>query len=334
MESQFQSWTSLLRPGFTPSDLELALRSQSDPDLALDLFRWSSLTPRFRHTPSTYLAVIDILVRSRRFSAAESLLHDVLSGACPPDLPLFNFLIKFCSSRRHLFSTAFDVYKKMLTSSSSSSSSNACRPNLQTYTMLLTMLLRRFGKPPVSYIHLHAVRSLVRQMKASGTIPDAFVLNLIIKAFSRCLEMDEAVRVFREMGLYNCEPNEYTYGYIAKGMCEKGRVKDGMKFFKEMREKGLVPTSSVYMVVICSLVMERRFEEAMEVLEDMLGNRMKPDLLTYRTLLEGLCRDGRGEEAFELLEELGRRRKGAMDPRMYSDLLDGLHWLNQPHDHD
>lgn len=255
-------------------------------------------------------------------------MHEVLSGAVPPHRDLLNLLFKFCASRRHLFSTAFDLYKKMTAAANGGDAE--CRPDLTTYSYLLTMLLRRFGKPPVCYVHMHAVRSLVKQMKINGVIPDIYVLNLIIKAYSRCLEMDEALRVYREMGLYNCESNGYTYGYLVKGLCERGRVNEGMKYLKEMREKGLLPTSGIYMTTICSLAMERRFEEGKEVMMDMLENGMKADLLTYRTFLEGLCREGRVDEAFECLDELGKM-KGAMDRRTYSSLLDGLHWINQPH---
>ena len=99
-------------------------------------------------------------------------------------------------------------------------------------------------------------------MKALGVILDTFAMNLIIKVHSQCREVDEAVRVFKEMGLYGCESNEYTFGYLAKGMCEKGRVEEGMGFFREMRGTKLVPTASVYMTIVNSLAMQRRFEEA------------------------------------------------------------------------
>ena len=44
------------------------------------------------------------------------------------------------------------------------------------------------------------------QMKVS----DTFGQNMIIEANSRCFEVDEAIKVFREMGLYGCQPNAYT----------------------------------------------------------------------------------------------------------------------------
>ncbi|KAK3017479.1 hypothetical protein RJ639_006429 [Escallonia herrerae] len=130
------------------------------------------------------------------------------------------------------------------------------------------------------------------------------------------------------MGLYGCEPNEYTYSYITKGLCERGRVNQGMWYYKEMREKGLVAKASTYMVLICSLSMERRFGDATDVVFDMLKNAMTPDLLTYRTLLEGMCREGRGDDAFELLEEL-KRRDSLMSQNTYKTLLNGLHFVSR-----
>ncbi|XP_058067683.1 pentatricopeptide repeat-containing protein At3g25210, mitochondrial [Magnolia sinica] len=319
LEKQFDSWTARLRPGFTPSDVISALRSQTDPDLAVDIFRWTALQRGYRHSPAVYHTIFDITASARRSSHAEALIDEVLAGACSPDPDLYNSMIRFCCRHRHLFNRSFDVFKKM-------QRSDGCKPSLETYSMLLNSLLRRFNRLNVSYVYLHAVRSLLKQMKASGVIPDTFTLNLIVKAYSKCLEMDEAIRVFREMGLYGCTPDGYTYSYLTKGLCEKERVAHGFGFYQEMRGKGFVPTSSTYMILICSLSMERRFEDGIDVLFDMLDNSMVPDVLTYRTLLEGLCREGRENDAFGLLEEL-RKKEGSMGERVYSSLLDGLHLL-------
>ncbi|THG17810.1 hypothetical protein TEA_005355 [Camellia sinensis var. sinensis] len=318
LEKQFETWVDKLKPGFSPSDVDEALRSQSDPDLALDIFRWTAQHRHYKHNHLTYLTMIQISVSAKRFYHAQTLIEEVIAGACSPSVPLYNSMIRFCCGRKFLFNRAFDVYKKML-------KSDDTKPSLETYTLLFNSLLRKFNKLNVCYVYLHAVRSLTKQMKAAGVIPDAFVLNMIVKAYSKCLEVDEAIRVFREMGLYGCEPNGYTYSYITKGLCEKGRVSQGLGFYKEMRGKNLVPKSSTYMILICSLAMERRFEDANEIVFDMLGNSMAPDLLTYKTLLEGLCREGRGSDAFDLLEEL-RKKDSMMNEKTYKTLLNGLHF--------
>ncbi|KAG6785387.1 hypothetical protein POTOM_011117 [Populus tomentosa] len=321
LETQFETWTQNLKPGFTPTDVDTAIRAQSDPDLALDIFRWTAQQRNYKHNHITYLTVIKILISGRRYRQAETLIEEVIAGACEISVPLYNSMIRFCCGRKLLFNRAFDIYKKML-------KSEDCKPTLDTYTLLFNSLLRRFNKLNVCYVYLHAVKSLTKQMKASGVIPDTFVLNMIIKAYAKCLEVDEAVRVFREMGLYGCEANAYSYSYLVKGLCGKGRSGQGLGFYKEMKGKGLVPSGSTYMILICSLGMERRFEEAIGVVFDMLGDSMSPDLLTYRTVLEGLCREGMVDKAFELLEEW-RKKDGFMGEKNYKSLLNGLHFVSR-----
>ncbi|GLT28143.1 hypothetical protein SLA2020_030970 [Shorea laevis] len=320
-ETQFESWIQKLKPGFTPADVDAALRAQSDADLALDVFRWTALQRGYRHTNGTYLTMIKILISGKRYRQAETLVEEVVAGACPASIPLYNAIIRFCCGRKFLFNRAFDVYKKMLRS-------DDCKPTLETYTLLLNSLLRRFNNLNVAYVYLHAVRSMTKQMKALGVIPDTFVLNMIIKAYSKCLDVDEAIRVFREMGLYGCVPNGYTYSYIIKGLCEKGRAGPGLGFYKEMRDRLLVPRGSAYMVLICSLAIERKIDDAVEIISDMLGNSMAPDVLTYKTVLEELCRGGRNHDAFELLEEW-RKKDAWMGEKNYRTLLNTLRFIDQ-----
>lgn len=300
-----------------------ALRAQSDPDLAYDIFRWTAQQRGYKHNHEAYHAMIKQAIAGKRNKFAETLIDEVVAGACEMSVPLYNTIIRFCCGRKFLFNRAFDVYNKMLRSDN-----NEARPDLETYTLLLSSLLKRFNKLNVCYVYLHAVRSLTKQMKSSGVIPDTFVLNMIIKAYAKCLEVDEAIRVFREMALYGSEPNAYTYGYLTKGLCEKGRVAQGLGFYKEMRSKGMVPSGSCYMVLICSLAMERRLDEAVEIVFDMLANSLSPDMLTYNTVLAELCREGRGSEALELLEEW-KKRDPVMGERNYRTLMDEVYFLNK-----
>ncbi|KAK1293597.1 Pentatricopeptide repeat-containing protein [Acorus calamus] len=319
LEKQFETWIDRLKPGFTSSDVVDALRSQSDPDLALDIFRWTSRARRdYRHDDLAYRTILQISISGRRFDAAVSLAEEAVSGACSPSVPLYNDVIRFYCSRRGFVNRSFDLFRKMRSSD--------LRPTLDTYSMLLHALIRRFGRREVCYTYLPAVKSLVRQMKTAGVIPDKVFLNMVVKAYSMCLEMEEAIRVFKGMGLYGCEPDKHTYAYVVKGLVEKGRLEQGLGFYREMREKGFVPSRCAYNVLVSGLALERRFDEAVEVVFDMIGNSMSPDLLTYRTLLEEMCRGGREREAFELLGELKGKGR-AMNEKTHSRLFDGLRLL-------
>ncbi|XP_031480764.1 pentatricopeptide repeat-containing protein At3g25210, mitochondrial [Nymphaea colorata] len=320
LEKEFNSWVHKLTPGFGPEEVDEVLRSQIDPDLAFDIFRWTAQQRNYKHTHRTYETIITISFNGKRFDRFDALVDEVMAGACSGSFSLFNTIISSHCRRNHL-NRAIDVFKKM-------QKFPDCRATLETYTTLLVTLLRKFYRVNICYAYLHTVRSLLKHMNASGVIPDILTLNLIIKAYSRCLQMDEAIRIFREMSLYKCEPNSYTYSYITKGLCEKGRISQAVSFYEEMREKGFVPSSSTYMALICSLALEGRLDDGIEVMFHMLNNSMAPDFLTYKTVLEGLGREGREEEAFRLLEEL-RKKEDCIDEKTYSNLLDCLYLLER-----
>ncbi|KAL4571881.1 hypothetical protein LXL04_018648 [Taraxacum kok-saghyz] len=321
LEKQFETWLEKLKPGFTPYDVDEALRAQSDADLAFDIFRWTGQQRGYKHNSTTYLTMVQIAVSGKRYYHAETLVEEIVAGACSGSVPLYNSVIKFCCGRKFLFNRAFDVYKKMLNDEDT-------KPNLETYKLLLDSLLRRFNNLNVSHVYLRGVKSLSKQMKASGVIPDTFAHNMIIKAHAKCHELEQAIRVFREMALYGNQPNLYTYCYLIHGLCEKGRVDEGLGFYKEMREKELLPKGSTFMILICSLAMEQRFKDSIFVVDDMLDNSMSPDLLTYKTLLEGLCREDKVDYAFDVLEEF-RKKDSFMNEKTYKHLLDVLHYVSR-----
>ncbi|KAM0026701.1 putative tetratricopeptide-like helical domain superfamily [Helianthus debilis subsp. tardiflorus] len=320
LAKQFETCLQNLKPGFTQYDVVEALRSQPDPDLAFDIFRWTGQQRNYKHTSTTYLTILQITISNKRYQHSETLIEEILAGACTGTVPLYNSVIKFCCGRKVLFNRAFDVYKTML-------NSEDAKPDLETYKLLLDSLLRRFNNVNVCFVYLRGVKSMWKQMKAAGVVPDTFVMNMVMKAHAKCGEVDQAVRVFNEMGLYRNEANLYSYCYLIHGLCEKGRVDEGLGFYKEMRGKGLVPKGSSFMILICSLAMEGRFDEAMKVVYDMLGESMSPDLLTYKTVVEGLCREGRVDEAFDVVEEF-RKKDSFMNEKTYKVLLNVLRYVN------
>ncbi|KAA8543549.1 hypothetical protein F0562_021705 [Nyssa sinensis] len=264
-EQQFETWVEKLKPGFTPADVDEALRAQSDPDLALDIFRWTAQQRGYKHNHVTYLTMIQIAISGKRYRQAETLIEEVIAGACSASVPLFNSMIKFCCGRKFLFNRAFDVYKKMMKSGDT-------KPSLETYTLLLNSLLRRFNKLNVCYVYLHAVRSLTKQMKASGVIPDTFALNMIIKAYSKCLEVDEAIRVFREMGF----------------LAMKQRFKDAIDVVFDMLGNSMAPDLLTYKTLLEGLCRDGKGNEAFELLEELRKRDSLMNERTYKTLLNGL----------------------------------------------
>ncbi|CAA6672985.1 unnamed protein product [Spirodela intermedia] len=306
--SRLQCCIDQLPPRFTSEDLSGMLELQRDPILCLNIFNWASQQPRFRHDASTYLITIKKLGAARMYQEMDVVIVQALSATCIASEELFNTVIYFYTEARML-SKAVNVFKRMRDSAAAA----ACRPPL----------LGKGNNSYINYIYMDTIRCLFRQMVDSGIEPDIFTLNSIIKGYVLSLHINDALRVFHQMGVvYRCLPNEHSYNYLVHGLCAQGRTKNAKELYIEMKNKGLIPSEKVYNSLVCALSMAGQMDEAVAILWEMRSRGRLADLITYRTVLEEMCRHGRVGDAVALLREF--QEKDLVDGRTFRELMYGI----------
>lgn len=160
-------------------------------------------------------------------------------------------------------------------------------------------------------------------MVESDVRPDVHALNAMIKGYVLSLHLNDALRVFHQMGnVYGVEPDENSYSYLVHGLCSQGRTRNAMEMFGEMRGKGLVMTARAWNSLVCALAMGGEVEEAVGVMWEGVGMRRWPDFVTCRTVVEEMSRRGGAGDAAVLLREM--RGKEVIDGKWYNVLLKGL----------
>ena len=161
-------------------------------------------------------------------------------------------------------------------------------------------------------------------MNDAGVEPDIFILNSMIKGYVLSLHVNDALRVFHQLGVvYQCLPNEQSYNYIVHGLCSQGRTENAKELFLEMKEKGLVPSGKVYGSLVCALAMAGEIDDAVRIIWEMVRMRRMADFVTCRTVIEEMCRRGKVEDALELLREF--KEKGLVDGWSFRDLVNEIH---------
>ncbi|MQL75504.1 hypothetical protein Taro_007891 [Colocasia esculenta] len=307
-----------LPPRFSTDDLCLLLELQRDPLLCLQLFHWASQQPRFRHDASTHLATIKKLGAARLYQEMDAVAAQAFAAPAAPSEDLFDTAIYFYTEARML-SKAVNVYKRMR----DSPAAVACRPTLRTYNLLFTALLGKGSNSYINYVYMDTIRSLFRQMVDAGIEPDVFALNAVIKGYVMSLHLNDALRVFHQMGIvYRCVPNEHSYNYLVHGLCAQGRTNNAKELYMEMKGKGFVPSEKAYNSLVCALAMAGDVEEAVAILREMGERRKLADFITYRTVLDEMCRQGRVKDAMVLLRDLQER--DLVDGRAHRELMYGI----------
>uniref|UniRef100_A0A1D1ZLV5 Pentatricopeptide repeat-containing protein At2g27800, mitochondrial n=1 Tax=Anthurium amnicola TaxID=1678845 RepID=A0A1D1ZLV5_9ARAE len=316
--SRLQAFIDQLPPRFTAEDLRRQLDLQRDPALCLHLFHWASHQPRFRHDGSTYLVAIKKLGAARMYQEMDAVAAQALAADSALSEPLFNTAIYFYTEARML-SKAVNAYKRMRDSPAAA----LCRPTLRTYNLLFAALLGKGTNSYINHMYMDTIRCLFRQMTDAGIEPDVFSLNAVIKGYVLSLHLNDALRVFHQMGVvYRCLPDQYSYSYLVHGLCAQGRTNNAKQLHGEMKGKGFFPSEKAYNSLVCALAMAGEVEEAVAILWEMGERRMSADLITYRTVLDEMCRQGSVRDAMVLLGDLQER--GLVDGRTHRKLLYGI----------
>ncbi|KAJ6355415.1 hypothetical protein OIU77_005910 [Salix suchowensis] len=163
-------------------------------------------------------------------------------------------------------------------------------------------------------------RKLTRAMVDDGIEPDIFSLNSMMKGYVLSLHINDALRVFHQMGVvYKCLPNSFSYDYLVHGLCAQGRTNNAIELFDEMKEKGFVLSNKSFNSLVNALALGGEVKEAVNYLWEMIDKHRSVDIITYKTVLDEICRQGRVGEATSLLKEW--QEKDLVDGITYRELL-------------
>ncbi|XP_022157934.1 pentatricopeptide repeat-containing protein At2g27800, mitochondrial [Momordica charantia] len=312
-ETLFQAAVSQIPPRFSPEELCNVISLQEDPMVCFELFNWASQQPRFRHDVSTYEITIKKLGEAKMFEEMDDVVNQVLAVPSIGSETLYNTMIYFFTEARKL-TRAINIFKHMQNNRNLN-----CRPSIRTYNLLFTAFLSRGRNAYINHMYMETIRCLFRQMVNDGIEPDIFTLNCMIKGYVLSLHINDALRIFHQMGVvYSSLPNSFSYDYLIHGLCAQGRTDNARELCNEMKEKGFVPSSISYNSIVNAMALNGEVEEAVNYLWEMIGNRRSADFVTYRTVLDEMCRQGRVGEATNLLREL--QEKDLVDGHTYRKL--------------
>ncbi|KAG8387714.1 hypothetical protein BUALT_Bualt02G0049900 [Buddleja alternifolia] len=313
-EAIFQRTISQLPPRFTPEELHNVIALQNDPLICLELFNWASQQHRFRHNVLTYHITIKKLGAAKMFDEMDVIVNQVLAIPSIASEPLYNSMIYYFTEARKLI-RAVNIFKHMC-----GCRKLDCRPSIRTYNILFAALLSRGKNSYINHMYMETIRCLFKQMVEDGVEPDVFCLNSMIKGYVLSLHVNDALRVFHQMGnVYNCQPNSYSYDYLIHGLCAQGRTKNARELCDRMKKSGFLPSSISYNSLVNSLALEGEVDEAVKYLWEMAEKQRVADFITYRTVLDEIARQRRIGDALRLLEEF--QEKNLVDGHTYRKLL-------------
>ncbi|KAK9093739.1 hypothetical protein Scep_025208 [Stephania cephalantha] len=305
-------WSPTLESSLAPFTTHLSettflqtLRLIRSPAKALHFFNWAHSNSPLAHSHRTFLALLQLLARTRNLNAARNLLFSIESksnGLVKLHDQFFNTLIRsygdagLIHESIKLFSTMDEM---------------GIAPSVFTFNSLLSVLLRR-GRTQMA-------KKVFDEMPQRGVSPDVVTFNVLIRGCCLNSMIDDGFWYFREMDKFQVCPDVVTYNTLVDGLCRVGKVRTARNLVKGMMKspkKGvdLSPNVVTWTTLLRGYCEKQWIDEALEVFEEIVKSGMKPNGITYNTLIQGLCAAKRFDKIREVMEGMIGEGEGGFAP--------------------
>ncbi|KAA8520070.1 hypothetical protein F0562_014326 [Nyssa sinensis] len=299
---------------------------RTSPELALEFFKWVGEYKSFSHSLESYCTVIHVLVNSRRYVDALSLMKNLMQTKGYSPLEVLETLVdsyEMCLSSPAVFDSlvractqigategAFDVIKKLRM--------EGFGVSIHAWNNFLNHLLN-FGEVGRFWM-------VYKEMVSLGYFENLHAFNLVIYAFCKECKLLEAISQFYRMSKGGIIANVVTFNMLIDGACKMGDIDLALKILRKMRVMTgdfVTPNSVTYNCLINGYCKLGRLSIAEEVQNEMVKIGIEPNLRTYATLIDGYSRNGSLEEAFRLCDDMVGR---GLVPNtvVYNSII---HWL-------
>lgn len=278
------------------SDLLLSVPSERHVSHAIVLFGQAGLLDdalsTFKSNPSTKSLnslLLAAVIAADHPAAARFFAELPSSYNVTPDLNTYNTMIKSFSesgSTRSAYSLLEEMRKQNI------------KPNATTFSHAITGFYheQRFDE----------VKNVMELMKKHGCNPYSLaVYNVRIKGLCKLRKSAEANDLYRVMLAKKIKPNWVTMNSLILGFCREGNLEEAKRLYQEMGKRGIVDVESeLYFTLIHYLCQGGDFEAALGVCKDAMAKKWVPCFKTMKTLVEGLAQASKVEEAKELVEQM------------------------------
>jgi pentatricopeptide repeat protein len=307
---------------------------------------WKIATEHHELTPSEHClgCMLDALVCGGFVEEAVALLGNWKKLVPPNTVTLCALLKGFANT--HQSTRAMELFREMK------------EANVKLDTFVFNVLLDSQARTGAT----HEVVALLQSMEAMGCAHDAVTGSIVIKAYVVKGDMDEALRVFRDMqndnsaseSAYNTmldgctrhdrmdiadllladmvnsgvRPTNFTLGIIVKMYGARNELHKAFEVLVDWSERyGLKPNTQVKNCILCACVKNRNIDLAYKVYGEIKSCGESIDVKSYNCLVHANIQLGRLQEAVDLVREaygLGQPRGLPMHQTLQDDKLEKL----------
>ncbi|CAK7340428.1 unnamed protein product [Dovyalis caffra] len=305
--TDFDANIQSLRNKLYPDNLIKVLKSTSDINSAVKIFKWAALQRRFNHTADTYYWIIFKLGMAGNVEEMEGFCRSMVKDRCSGAEDILVSLVD-AFVRNYRLNEAMRVLVNMNLA--------GIKLSIDLFNSVLGALVEeKRGFQDVVFVY--------KEMVKAGVAPSIDTLNYLLEVLFETERVDSALDQYRRINKKGCSPNSRTFEIVIEGLIAKNRIDDSVTILHEMLELGCLLELSFYRSAIPLFCREDRLELGIRLFTKMKDSNVTPDSFIYGALIQCLCKHLRLDEAVNLLEEMMESQL-TPDDNVFVDVVNGF----------
>ncbi|KAG9439069.1 hypothetical protein H6P81_019234 [Aristolochia fimbriata] len=310
MNLRQRRWTFIRKispASVTPVLSQVIWKFRRSPQLAFDFFNWVEQQNGYSHSLESYSAMIHVLVQSRWYDDALSIMRCLIQRRVISVMDLLEALINSNES----FGSGpaiFDALIRACTQLGATEEAHIVIEKLWAKGHCISIhAWNKYLDHLLKSNDYHRFWNMVKLMSSKGLEENLNTFNLIIYALCKEFRVWEAISIFYRVLKSQTIPNVVTFNMLIDGSCKMGNVNLALKLLMKMdimSEKVVRPNCITYNCLIHAFCRVGKTEDAENLLEEMRKVGIEPNERTYATLIDGYARKERMEETFRLCDEM------------------------------
>ncbi|KAI3783886.1 hypothetical protein L1987_42975 [Smallanthus sonchifolius] len=298
----------------TPTDFCFLVKGvgRSNWQRALEVYEWLNLRNWYFPNARMLATILSVLGKANQESLAVEIFERSEEGI-DSTLQVYNAMMGVYA-RTGQFIKVQEILDLMR--------ERGCEPDLVSFNTLINARFRSTKMEP------NMAFDLLNEVKRSGLRPDIITYNTLLSACSRNSNLQEAVKVYKDMEENRCQPDLWTYNAMLSVFGRCGLVNEAESLFFDIKSKGFDPDAVTYNSLLYAYAKEGHVDKVEKLCDEMVKLGFGEDEMTYNTVIHMYGKLGQHDLAFKLYKEMKSR---GCDPDVvtYTALVDSLGKANK-----
>ncbi|XP_071713833.1 pentatricopeptide repeat-containing protein At3g18110, chloroplastic-like [Rutidosis leptorrhynchoides] len=298
----------------TPTDFCFLVKEvgKSNWQRALEVYEWLNLRNWYSPNGRMLATILSVLGKANQESLAVEIFERSEEGI-DSTVQVYNAMMGVYA-RNGRFVEVQEVLDLM--------HERGCEPDLVSFNTLINARFRSTKMEP------NMALDLLNEVKRSGIQPDIITYNTLLSACSRDSNLDEAVKVYKDMEANKCQPDLWTYNAMLSIYGRCGLVNEAESLFFDIKSKGFDPDAVTYNSLLYAFAKEGNVDKVEDLCDEMVKLGFGEDEMAYNTVIHMYGKLGQHDLAFKLYKEM-RSRGCDPDVVTYTILVDSLGKANK-----